>query len=126
MAGSTWLVADSKFRFEKLEIWQEAIGIIQLVYKLTKRFPKEELYGVISQFQRAVVSIASNIAEGSGGRSHSDFKRFLDISIGSALETASLVMVSEKLGFLTAEEALEVKTKLMVLIRRIYAFKKTL
>lgn len=126
MASSGWLMADGKFRFEKLEIWQIAVEIIQEVYAMTKTFPKEEMFGIISQLHRAAVSIASNIAEGSGGRSSQDFKRFLDISIGSVLETASLILVSEKLGFIRPDQGEETKQKLLLLMKKIYAFKKTI
>jgi four helix bundle protein len=125
MADSNWRGENGKFRFEKLEIWQQSVRIIQSIYGLTKTFPKDKLYGITSQLHRAVISISSNIAEGSGGRSSADFKRFLDISIGSALETVSLMIVSEKLGYLTEAETTSVKLELQILIKRIYAFKKT-
>lgn len=69
------------FKFEKLIIWQEAMSFGENVFGLTKNFPKEELYNLSSQMQRAVDSIALNISEGSILQSSLEFKRFLSCSI---------------------------------------------
>ena len=68
------------FSFEKLIVWQKAKNIAVIIYKLTKNFPKEELFGMTSQMRRCSVSIASNIAEGSGRHSAKDKARFTEIS----------------------------------------------
>ena len=68
------------FSFEKLIVWQKSKNIAVIIYKLTKNFPKEELFGMTSQMRRCSVSIASNIAEGSGRHSAKDKARFTEIS----------------------------------------------
>ncbi len=68
-----------KFNFEDLEVYNKSLLFIDFVYKINKGFPKEESYGLISQFRRADISIALNIAEGSGG-SKKEFSRYLVIA----------------------------------------------
>jgi four helix bundle protein len=72
--------------FKDLMVWQKAHVLTLAIYKLTLRFPKEEMYGLTSQLRRAAASIAANIAEGCGRRSDREFKRFLQIARGSASE----------------------------------------
>lgn len=72
--------------FRELKAWQKARLLVKDVYMLTKSFPNEEKFGLISQMRRAAISIPSNIAEGTGRRSNKDFIRYLDIALGSAYE----------------------------------------
>src|ERR1700755_1396796 len=69
--------------FKELKVWQKGFDIAINSYKLTATFPAEEKFGLISQINRAAVSIASNIAEGSSRNSDKDYKRFIEISLGS-------------------------------------------
>ena len=89
------------FRFQKLEVWQKAVLLANRVYEVTKSFPSDERFGLTSQMRRASVSIAANIAEGSGRISDRDFARFLEISYGSHMETLSHAMIAKEQGFLT-------------------------
>ncbi len=84
--------------YKKLEIWKAAIEIGVLTYKISQTFPKTEQYGLISQMQRAAVSVSSNIAEGSSRRTNPDFIRFLEFSLGSCFEIESQLILSEKVG----------------------------
>ena len=86
--------------YKKLEIWKSAIEIGEMTYKLLLTFPKTEQYGLISQMQRAAVSISSNIAEGSSRRTNPDFIRFLEFSLGSCFEIESQLILSEKIGLI--------------------------
>jgi len=70
------------FRFEKLDVWQKAVEYADLIYKLTKKFPPEERFGLTSQLRRSAVSISSNIAEGTSRSSDSDLARFVEIAYG--------------------------------------------
>jgi four helix bundle protein len=79
----------TRFRFEKLEVWQEARKIYQVIYRLTRKFPREELFAMTSQIRRASISVSSNIAEGSGRNSDKDFAHFLEQAYGSLMEVAS-------------------------------------
>ena len=72
--------------YSNLQIWQQAMELVVEVYKLTKTFPAEEKYGLVSQMNRAAVSVPSNIAEGAGRGSNKDFSHFISISIGYAID----------------------------------------
>lgn len=90
--------------YEHLKIWQEGIILSSDIYLITKNFPKEEVYGLISQLRRAVISIPTNIAEGSGRSSSKDFSKFVEIAIGSLNEVESLLIISNKLGYVKNSE----------------------
>jgi four helix bundle protein len=83
-----------RFRFEKLTVWQEARQLKSAVYRVTRNFPKDELFALTSQLRRAAVSVSSNIAEGSGRNSDKDFAHFLEQAYGSLMETASLLFLA--------------------------------
>jgi four helix bundle protein len=85
--------------FEDLVVWQKAHSFVLNVYRQTKLFPKEELFGLVSQYRRAAVSIAANIAEGYGKRSSHDKLRFYNIAEGSANECRYYAILSGDLGF---------------------------
>lgn len=71
------------FNFEKLDVWQKAIQLADLIYQVTNAFPCDERLGLTNQMRRAAISVSSNIAEGSSRGSHSDFSRFVEIATGS-------------------------------------------
>ena len=85
-------------RFEDLVVWQKAHQFVLHVYRLTKSFPREEAYGLTSQFRRAAVSIAANIAEGFRKRGSADKLRFLNIGQGSAEECRYYLILAKDLG----------------------------
>jgi len=86
--------------YKDLETWQKAIELVELVYKETKSFPKEEIYGLSSQMRRAAVSVPSNIAEGQGRDSTNKFLRHLSIAYGSLCELQTQALISYKLNYL--------------------------
>jgi len=90
--------------FEELTIWQEARKFTNRIYSLTKRFPKEELYGLTSQIRRASVSIMSNIAEGFNRRSKKEFISFLIISRASAFEVQNDLYIALDLNYINEED----------------------
>lgn len=92
------------FRFEKLEVWQLSRKFANTIYEITARFPKTELFGLISQLRRAAISIALNIAEGSDRKSDKDFRHFLRISIGSLEEVITALYISLDQDFLNKQE----------------------
>ena len=87
------------FGFEKLEVWQRAIEFADDVYTCTRGFPDSERFGLTSQMRRAVVSISSNIAEGSGRGSKRDFGRFVEIAYGSVMEVVSQAQIARRHSF---------------------------
>ena len=76
--------------FKDLNIWQEAVKLVEEIYKITKEFPKEELYGIVNQIRRSAVSIPSNIAEGFMRYHNKKFKQFLFITLASSAEVARM------------------------------------
>ena len=86
-------------RFEDLLVWQKAHRFVLGVYELTRSFPREETYGLTSQFRRAAVSIPANVAEGFRKRGFADKLRFLNIAQGSAEECRYYLILSKDLGY---------------------------
>ncbi|SHE88004.1 four helix bundle protein [Psychroflexus salarius] len=86
--------------YKKLNVWKESIELVKQIYLVTANFPKEEKYGLISQLRRASVSIPSNIAEGNSRSSDRDYKRFVEIAYGSALELETQLIISVELKFI--------------------------
>lgn len=93
----------NKHNFRKLKIYQRAIEFTVENYKLSKTFPKEELYGLTSQIRRAVTSISLNIAEGSGNNSEKEFKRFLEIALRSDYEVMTCLEIALRLNYCDKE-----------------------
>jgi len=90
--------------YERFRAWRACDALAVAVYRATARFPRHELYGLTSQARRAAFSAAANIAEGSAKRGPREFRRYLDISIGSLSELAYTLRLSSKLEYLTGEE----------------------
>lgn len=86
--------------YKELKVWQKARELVKFIYLLTNKYPKEEIYGITSQMRRASVSIASNIAEGSGFGTDKNFIHFIEISYASASELETQVILSLDLGFI--------------------------
>jgi four helix bundle protein len=91
--------------FTDLVAWQKAHAFALMAYKMTSSFPKDEIYGLTSQFRRAAVSIAANIAEGFRKRSPIDKMRFYNIAQGSADECSYYLILANDLGYAVSEEA---------------------
>ncbi len=114
--------------FRKLNVWQKAYQLTLDVYKATKRFPKEELYGLTSQIRRSAASIPANIAEGCGRNGDAEFGRFLHIAMGSASELEFHLLLARDLDLLDESEqgslstqTIEVKRMLSALILKLKA-----
>ena len=88
--------------YQELIAWQKAMDLVEEIYKDSKSFPREELYGLTSQIRRAGVSIASNIAEGQGRRTTPDFLRHLSIAYGSLREVETQILIAGRLGYVAA------------------------
>jgi four helix bundle protein len=90
-------------RFNDLIAWQKAMDLVEDVYRLTKLFPKDELFGLTSQQRRAAVSIPSNIAEGQSRRSSKEFIQFLSIAQGSLAEVETQVLIATRLQYISED-----------------------
>lgn len=86
---------------KNLNVWKLSLNLISEIYRLTKAYPKEELYGLTSQMRRAVVSVSSNIAEGASRRSYLERKRFYEISRSSLIELDTQLEISLKLNYIS-------------------------
>jgi len=112
--------------YKELIIWQKGIEIVKKVYVLTKQFPNEEKYGIVSQMTRASVSIPANIAEGSSRNSDKDYARFLQISLGSAFEVQTYLIIAKEMNWVKIEEIIQVELLLEEEIKMIHRFINTL
>ncbi|MCK0178789.1 four helix bundle protein [Flavobacteriaceae bacterium S0862] len=100
-----------------LKVWQEAMDLVIVIYKVSESFPSQETYGLTSQLQRACVSIPSNIAEGAGRRGNKEFIRFLYIALGSLSEVETQLEIAYRLKYLN---------ELEIINKRIYFIRKML
>lgn len=90
--------------FRKYEIWNEGMVIVDLIYETTLGFPKNEVYALTDQIQRAAVSIPSNIAEGSSRSSELEFAHFLEYSIGSCFEVETQIEIAYRRAYIKEED----------------------
>lgn len=100
------------YSFEKLTVWQESKELIKDIYRITKDFPTEEKFGLISQLQRASVSIASNLAEGTSRKTNKDKAHFTTIAFSSAMEVLNQIIISKELNFISEKDYILVREKL--------------
>ncbi len=90
--------------YRELIVWQKAVELVVVIYRITARFPHAEIYGLTSQIRRAAISIPSNIAEGQGRNTTRDFIHFLSIAHGSLKEMETQVIISQRLGYIEEKE----------------------
>jgi four helix bundle protein len=90
--------------YEDLHIWKRAIALAKKIYEKTRKFPREELYGLSSQLRRAAVSVPSNMAEGQARQHTKEFIQFLYQALGSLAEMDTQLIIAKEIGFLIAED----------------------
>jgi len=118
---------DEKLKTHKdLDAWKRSLDLVEVVYKVTRAFPQEEMYGLTNQLRRAVVSIPSNIAEGAARGSKKEFIQFLYIALGSLSEVETQLIIANRLGYVNdtndMDQQLETVRKLILgLIRYLRA-----
>ncbi|MDN3723637.1 four helix bundle protein [Aequorivita sp. SDUM287046] len=112
----------ARHNFRKLSIWTDGVAFSTDVYNLTKKFPTEERFNLISQLNRAAVSIPSNIAEGSAKSSDKHFKIFLENSLGSAYECETQIEIAKRIAYLSNEDYEQLLNKIQSLQKRIGSF----
>jgi four helix bundle protein len=112
--------------YKELHVWKKGIELVKITYQLSKKFPSEEKFGLVSQMTRAAVSIPANIAEGSSRNSDKDYARFLQIALGSAFELQTYFVIGKEMGWLSELEIKEAEKILEEEIKMIHAFIKQL
>jgi len=114
------------YRFEKLNVWVEAKQLVAMVYGLLKKFPIEERFALCDQIRRAVISVPSNIAEGTGRMSVKEQIHFMEIAYGSLMETYCQLQISLELGYITEEDLKTTKEKITVVAKLLSGFRANL
>lgn len=99
-----------------LDVWRESMRLAREVYRVTATFPKEELYGLVSQMRRAAVSVPSNIAEGAARASTKEFAQFLYTASGSLSELETQLLLAKELGWITEGEVFELVERVRMMI----------
>ncbi|WP_271784343.1 four helix bundle protein [Aquimarina algiphila] len=112
--------------FKELKVWKKSHELCLLIYDVTKQFPNEEKFGIVSQIRRASVSVPTNISEGCGHDSNNEFKRYLRIASGSISEVEYLLILSKDLNYISNEqwsnlsdEVISIKKMLFNLVKAI-------
>ncbi|HLD20503.1 MAG TPA: four helix bundle protein [Patescibacteria group bacterium] len=103
--------------YKNLLVWQKGMVIVEAVYRLTKNFPSEEKFGLVSQMRRSAISIPSNIAEGKGRASKKEFAHFVSIARGSLAELETQLLLSFRLGYIKEIESTSISLLLEELQR---------
>ena len=93
-----------QFHFEKLTVWKDAMDLVATIYRVTRVFPTDEQFGMVSQLRRAAVSVSANIAEGRGRYHRKEFIQFLYVARGSLYETITLIKTAANLEYLPSKD----------------------
>lgn len=112
--------------FKELKVWQLSRLLVKEVYEMTSAFPSGEKYGLISQLNRCVVSIPANISEGSGRNTDKDFAHFLNVSLGSAYELETLLILSSDVNLINSDKLENLSLKTSEIQKMIFGLIKTL
>lgn len=112
--------------FKKYDVWKLSHVFTLKIYDITKSYPKNEIYGLISQVRRASSSIPTNISEGCGRDSDAEFNRFLTIALGSASEVEYLILLSKDLNYIDQDSFIILNEEINMIKRKIYSLKQKL
>ena len=114
-----------QYSFEKLLVYQSAKSLVVDVYRLLAKFPSHENYALCDQLRRAIVSVPSNLAEGSGRVSIKEKIRFIEIAYGSLMESFCQLDIAKDLGYITAQDLADIKNKFFDCSRLMTALRKS-
>ena len=112
--------------YRDLSVWQKSCDLAEETYMLTRQFPKEELYGLVSQMRRAAVSVPSNIAEGAEREGPAEYLRFLSIASGSLAELQTQVELARRFNYIAAQQAEELVLGIDEIGKMLYGLRKGL
>ena len=130
MVDGGWWIVDGgwgmayQFPFEKLEAWQLTKDLVIKIYGFTRLFPESERFGLVSQIQRAAVSVASNLAEGASRSSKKDQAHFSQIAYGSLTELLCQLIIAKELGYLPDDLLYGLRDNIELIARKISALRK--
>lgn len=116
----------STSNYRKLDVWQKAMDLVVECYAVSKKLPREELYGLISQLQRAAVSVPASISEGQGREHRKEFLHHLSIAHGSLAELETHLQIAERLGYLSSDEVQSLLTRSEEIGKMINGLRKAL
>ncbi|OGB87304.1 hypothetical protein A3J44_01195 [candidate division WOR-1 bacterium RIFCSPHIGHO2_02_FULL_45_12] len=114
------------FRFLNFPIYKDIKKYVRAIYSISSKFPKEEQFGMVNQIRRAAVSISLNLAEGSDRSSDKEFKRFIQMSIGSLNETVAILDLAQESGFITKENYDIMVLQAESIVKQLSGFRKSL
>jgi four helix bundle protein len=112
--------------FKELKVWKAGIEVTKVIFQLTKSFPSEERYGLISQMVRSAISIPSNIAEGCGRKTNKDFYHFLNIALGSSFELETQLIIAKEFNYINQEKLDNTCKSIMDIQKMINGLQKSL
>lgn len=117
--------SDSHFRFEQLVVYQDALKFVDLIYDISSKWPKEELFGLTSQLRRAAVSIVLNLAEGSS-RTQKDFGHFIALSRGSCYECVAILTIAKNRQLVDQQTWTQCYQECLSIAKKLSALKRAL
>jgi len=112
--------------YRDLEVWKKAMELVTQCYEMTENFPKKEIFGLASQLQRAAVSIPANISEGHARQHTKEFIQYISIAYGSLAELETHIEIAKRLGYITADTAVELNDKTSAIGRMLNGLRKSL
>jgi four helix bundle protein len=112
--------------FKELKVWKAGIEITKAIFILTRTFPSEEKFGLISQMTRSAVSIPSNIAEGCGRKSNKELHQFLNIALGSSFELETQTIIAREFNYITIEKSENICAAIIEIQKMISGLQKSL
>jgi len=112
--------------FKELKVWKAGIELCKVIFVLTKIFPPEEKFGLISQMTRCAVSIPSNIAEGCGRKSNKEFYQFLNVALGSSFELETQVIIAKEFNYISDEKSEAICSTIIEIQKMIAGLQKSL
>jgi four helix bundle protein len=118
-------MVETVFSYQKLDVWQMAKKLIVFIYEITRNFPQAEKYGLVSQINRAAISVASNIAEGSSRTSFKDQAHFTQTAYGSLMEVACQFEIAKDLGFIDDLQLDNILKRIAPLADKLSALRKS-
>lgn len=111
---------------KKMDVWKNSMELAAEIYKVTKNFPKEELYGLTSQLRRAAVSVPSNLAEGAARTGPREFLQFINIAQGSLSEIDTQIELSNMLNFIDNKTFNDIQKRLIRISKQLYGLKRSI